>query len=75
MHKDDKADVGKFILQKLKEKGRSIAWLAREIGCDKSNLAKTLKNSRYIHYKLISCISKALNDDFFAYGSQQLKKE
>jgi len=35
--------IGKFILQKLKEKNRSIAWLAKEIGCNDSNLGKTLK--------------------------------
>lgn len=66
-------DIGQIILQTLKEKGRSIAWLAREIGCDRSNLRNTLKNSRIIYFDLIYKISKVLDEDFFAYGSHSLK--
>ena len=66
-------DIGKIILQTLNEKGRSIAWLAKEIGCDRNNLRKTLKNSRIIYFDLIYKISKALNEDFYAYGSKELR--
>ena len=72
--KNDNIDIGKEIFQILKEKKRSIAWLAGEIGLDKSNLNKTLKNSRFIYFDLIYNISIALEYDFFAYGSQKLKE-
>ena len=72
MHEN--VDIGDLILQKLKEKERTIAWLAQKVGCDDSNLGKTLKNSRYIYFDLLLRISKALDEDFFSYGSQKLKK-
>jgi plasmid maintenance system antidote protein VapI len=68
-------DIGGLILQILDEKDRKIAWLAREVGCDDSNLGKTLKNNKYIHYDLVYRISKAMDVDFFAYGTQKLKEE
>ena len=67
--------IGELILQTLREKDRSIAWLAKKVNCDKSNLTKMLKNSQYIHYDLIYRISKVLDEDFFAYGSQKLKEK
>ena len=66
-------DIGKIILQTLKEKDRSVAWLAKKIGCDRSNLRKTLKNSRFIYYDLIFQISEVLEVDFYAYGSHELE--
>jgi predicted transcriptional regulator len=72
--KNDSIDIGKVIFQILKEKKRSIAWLAREIDLDKSNLNKILKNSRYIYVGLVYKISRALEYDFFAYGSQKLNE-
>jgi len=72
--KNDDIPIGELILKKLKEKGRSVAWLAKKVGYDKSNLCKILKNSRYIYYELTFHISVALEEDFFAYGSQKLKE-
>ena len=72
--KNDDIIIGELILKKLKEKGRSVAWLAKQINCDVSNLCKTLKNSQYIYFDLIYRISKALDEDFFVYGSQKLKE-
>jgi predicted transcriptional regulator len=74
MKKND-TQIGEQILQKLKEQSRSISWLAKKVDCDKSNLCKVLKNSPYMHYELIYRISQALNEDFFAYGTQQLKRD
>jgi len=68
-------DIGKLILQKLKEKKRSVAWLAGEMGCDDSNLGKTLKNNRYIYSDLLFRISILLEEDFFAHYSQELKRK
>ena len=73
--KKNEIEIGEIILQKLKEKNRSISWLAKKVNCDKSNLCKILKNSQYIHYDLIYRISQVLNEDFFAFGTQMLKKD
>jgi len=72
MRGDLHISIGNLILQRLKEKKRSIAWLALEVGRDDSNLGKTLKNSRFIHVDLLFRISIVLEEDFFAYYSQQL---
>ena len=66
--------IGELIFQKLKEKERTLAWLAQKVGCDDSNLGKTLKNSRYIYSELLFRISIALEEDFFAYYSRKLKE-
>jgi hypothetical protein len=59
-------DIGKLILQKLKEKERSIAWLAKKIPCDRSNLYKMLRNP-HIPFDRLSRISKILDYNFFRY--------
>ena len=68
-------DIGKLIIQKLKEKERSIAWLARHVNCDDGNLGRMLKSSRHIHSELLLRISIALEEDFFAYYSEAVKKK
>ena len=68
-------EIGKLILQKLKEKDRTIVWLAKKVGRNDSNLSKTLKNSRYIHVDLLFRISIALDEDFFLCYSKKLKEK
>ena len=67
--------IGELILQKLKERERSIAWLARQVGCDDANLGRLLKNSQYIHSGLLKRISKALKENLFEYYAEELKEE
>ena len=66
--------INNFILQKMNEKGRSIGWVARQVGCDRNNLRKTLLNNRDISSDLLFRISKALDEDFHAFYSQKLKE-
>ena len=66
--------INHLILQKLKEKERSISWLAKQVGCDSGNLRKKLKNNREIYPNLLLQISIALKEDFFAYYSHELTK-
>ena len=68
-------DIGKIILQKLEEDGRSVAWLAKKINFDRGNLYRTLNNSRFVYYDLVYSISKAMKVDFFVPGTQKLKEE
>ena len=69
----DEIHIGRLIFEKLKAKERTVVWLADQVGCDESNLRKTLKNSRFIYCDLLLRISAALEEDFFAYYSQKLK--
>ena len=64
-------EIGKIILEKLKEQERSVAWLARQIGCDRSDLNKVLKSSRYITFDLVLNIGIAMGEDFFSCGSRK----
>jgi hypothetical protein len=64
--------IGKLIRQKLEEKNRSIAWLARNVNCDSSNLCKILTRS-YIDTQLLYHISIIMEEDFFSYYSEELK--
>jgi len=66
--------IGEIILKKLKEKERSVAWLARQVNCNDGNLGRQLKNSAHLHSELLLRISKALEIDFFAYYSQEIIK-
>ena len=67
--------IGELILQKLKEKDRSIAWLAREVSCDAANLGRQLKNSQHLHSELLKRIAKALKENLFAYYAEEFEKE
>jgi plasmid maintenance system antidote protein VapI len=73
MHEDD-IHIGKLIIEKLKEKERSVSWLARQINCDESNLGRLLKNSKHIHSELLLRISIALDEDFFVHYSEKIRE-
>ena len=64
--------IGAEIKKVLNEQKRSVAWLAREIGCDNSGLGRRL-NNQHIRCDLLYKISKVLNKDFFVYYCQSLK--
>ena len=63
-----------LILKKLKDKERSVAWLARQVERKSNNLRRILKNNGEIYPSLILSISEALEEDFFAYYSNELKE-
>jgi len=68
-------NICNLILQKLKEEERSIAWLARQVGCNSDNLRKTLNNNQDLYTDLLYRISIALKEDFFACYSEKLKRK
>jgi len=67
-------NINHLILNKLKDKERSVAWLARQIKHNSNNLRRILKNNKEIYPSLIFAISLALEEDFFAHYSQELKE-
>ena len=69
-----KIHIGSIIKQKLDEKDLKIAWLARQVHCNESNLCKKLKNND-ISKELLFRIANVLHEDFFAYYSNELSKK
>ena len=67
--------IGRLIKETLKEKERSIAWLARQVNCDSCNLSRTLKNETHIHSALLLEICIALDEDFFVHYSEIVRKK
>ena len=58
--------IGELIIQKLKEEGLSVAWLARKMGMDPSNLRKKLKKMS-LDTSFLQNISNILNCKFLQY--------
>ena len=56
--------IGELIGQVLEEQGRTITWLAKQIGCSRENLYKIFRRS-WIHTDMLQKISIALGYDFF----------
>ncbi len=56
--------IGEQIRQVLEEQGRTITWLAKQIGCSRENLYKIFGRS-WIHTDMLQKISIALSYDFF----------
>jgi hypothetical protein len=71
---EDEIHIGKLILETLKEQQRSVAWLAKKVRRDPAHLGRVLKNNTDMHTGLLREISNALQTDFFAFFSEQVKK-
>lgn len=61
--------IGEMIRQELKLQRRSVAWLAEQLHCNRSNAYKILER-KDMDTVLLRRISKALNCDFFLRISQ-----
>ena len=59
-------DIGLAVRNKMREQGTTIAWLARQVKCDRSNLYKQLHHT-HIYPELLLQISIALKTNFFIY--------
>ncbi|MDR0680972.1 MAG: hypothetical protein LBG15_03845 [Dysgonamonadaceae bacterium] len=66
-------DIGLDIKNKLSERDLTVAWLARQIDFDISNLFKQL-NNKHIYPELLFKISVALETDFFIAYSEKIKQ-
>lgn len=65
-------DIGLAVRHKMSEYGTTVSWLARQVGCDRGNLHKQLRN-KHIYPELLLKISMALKTDFFACYSDYLQ--
>lgn len=65
--------IGSIIRQRLKEKGKTVVWLAHEISYSRIGIYKIFE--RYsIDTELLRRISAAMNEDFFRIYSEELEK-
>jgi len=66
-------DIGTLILQKLKENGQAVSWLAEKVNSDRCNFYRILQRN-HIDTQLLWNISRALNFNFFACYSEHFHK-
>ena len=56
--------IGHLIKEELAQQGRSILWLARQVGCTRQNMYYLLSRS-FVYTDMLLKISDALDRDFF----------
>jgi DNA-binding Xre family transcriptional regulator len=61
---NEEPHIGKLIKAALVEQGRSITWLAKQLGCSRQNAYKIL-NRKWIYTDLLLKICDILDYDFF----------
>jgi hypothetical protein len=66
-------DMGTLVCEKLKEKDRTVSWLAVKLGTDDSNFRKQLNNNE-LSVGLLLRISITLKHDFFSIYSEAIKE-
>ena len=66
--------IGHEIQQELRRQERSVAWFARRLACDRTNVYRIF-DKESLDTRLLMRISTILQRDFFALYSQQLNTE
>jgi plasmid maintenance system antidote protein VapI len=66
-----KIHIGKLIRAKMEAEGHSVAWLAKQLHCNRSNVYK-IYQKQMIDTDMLLRISKILKTDFFNYYSDIL---
>ena len=66
--------IGNCIKEELKRQDRSIAWLSRQVFCDRSNLSRILQN-QYVDINLLRRISISLRYNFFKQLSEKVQQD
>lgn len=56
--------IGNLIREVLKQQGRSITWLGKQLGCSRQNIYKILRRN-WIYTDMLLKISDLLDYDFF----------
>ncbi len=65
--------IGHLIKQELRNQGRTITWLAKQLECSRQNAYKIL-NRHWIYTDLLLKISNILDYDFFKCFSEHIKE-
>lgn len=64
--------IGELIKQELKKQGKTSVWLAKQLGCHRTNIYKVYGRTT-IDTGMLLHICKLLNYDFFKLYSDTLK--
>ena len=65
--------IGESIKQELKKQGKTSVWLAKELGCHRTNIYKVYAKSS-IDTSMLMHISKILGCNFFKLFSDEYEK-
>jgi len=65
--------IGKMIQERLKYEEHSVSWLARKLGCDRSNIYHIF-DREHIDSELLLKLSVVLNYNFFELYEKSLEK-
>lgn len=66
--------IGQLIRQELKEQGRSVTWLAKNLNCSRSNVY-IIFDKPTLDTSVLMQISKLLDVDFFRYYSKEFVRQ
>lgn len=66
--------IGELIKEELKRQGKTSVWLAKELGCHRTNIYKVYGRAS-IDTSMLFHISKLLKTDFFKLYSEALAKQ
>lgn len=66
--------IGTVIERKVREQGRNISWLARQLSCHRTNIYDIFRRSN-IDIVMLQRLSEVLNYDFFMYLSKEMHKK
>ena len=66
-------NIGEIIKEELRKQERSVAWFARKLYCDRSNVYDIFRR-KSIDTDLLLRISIILNRDFFKLYNQMLER-
>ena len=66
--------IGQLIRQELKEQGRSVTWLAKNLNCSRSNVY-IIFDKPTLDTSVLMQISKLLDVDFFRYYSEEFVRQ
>ena len=66
--------IGQLIRQELKEQGRSVTWLAKNLNCSRSNVY-IIFDKPTLDTSVLMQISKLLDVDFFRYYTKEFVRQ
>lgn len=74
MQRQHRIHVGELIRERLKEEGKSVVWLAQELGCHRTNVYNIFeKNS--LDTNILRRVSIVMQHNFFDYLQEDTQKQ
>ena len=66
--------IGNILRERLKNDGKSVVWLARELGCHRTNIYR-IYEKHTVDTGILLRLCRILHYDFFQLYSEELTKE